>query len=110
MHLFHILIVGSLFLYVGINRTNIPKIMFPILLGLGVIIMLYHIFKVYKYIQQGKPYWVNLIHIFVVAPAVIYIGLNGEKTHRYGFEILLLNASLFKFGINTCNNVLNKLL
>jgi len=92
VHLFHILIVGSLFLYVGINRTNIPKIMFPILLGLGIIIMLYHIFKVYKYTQQGKPYWVNLIHIFVVAPSLIYIGLNGEKTHRYGFEILLMLA------------------
>ena len=29
IHLFHIFFVGPLFLYVGINATNIPKIMFP---------------------------------------------------------------------------------
>ena len=40
--LFHIAIVGALFLYVGIKRTEIPKWMFPGLLGLGVISILYH--------------------------------------------------------------------
>ena len=33
VHLFHILIIGSLFLYVGIQRTNIPAFMFPLLVG-----------------------------------------------------------------------------
>ena len=63
VHLFHVLIIGSLFLYVGIQRTNIPTFMFPLLLGLGVIVILYHIFKVYTYMKLGKGYWVNLIHI-----------------------------------------------
>ena len=45
VHLFHIIIVGGLFLYVGIYKTNIPKTMFPVLLGLGIVIILYHIFK-----------------------------------------------------------------
>ena len=35
VHLFHILIVGSLFLYVGRYKTLIPETMYPILLGLG---------------------------------------------------------------------------
>ena len=39
VHLFHILIVGSLFMYVGIYRTEIPTTMYPILLGLGLIII-----------------------------------------------------------------------
>ena len=90
VHLFHILIVGGLFLYVGIQKTNIPKIMFPILLGLGIIIILYHTFKVYSNITKGRGYWVNLIHILLVGPLLIYIGYNGEKTARLYFELLLM--------------------
>jgi len=90
VHLFHILIVGGLFLYVGIQRTNIANAMFPFLLGLGVVIILYHAFKVYTYIKQGKGYWVNLIHILLVGPLLIYIGYNGVKTARLYFELLLM--------------------
>ena len=90
VHLFHILIVGSLFLYVGIERTNIPSFMFPLLLGLGVIVILYHMFKVYTYMKQGRGYWVNLIHILLVGPLLVYIGYNGEKTARLYFELLLM--------------------
>lgn len=90
IHLFHILIIGSLFLYVGTQNKNIPKIMFPILLGLGAIIILYHIFKVYSKIIQGKGYWVNLIHILLVGPLLLYIGYNGNETARLYFELLLM--------------------
>ena len=90
VHLFHVLIIGSLFLYVGIQRTNIPTCMFPLLLGLGVIVILYHIFKVYTYMKLGKGYWVNLIHILLVGPVLVYIGYNGEKTQRLYFELLLM--------------------
>ena len=90
VHLFHVLIIGSLFLYVGIQRTNIPTFMFPLLLGLGVIVIFYHIFKVYTYMKQGKGYWVNLIHILLVGPLLVYIGYNGEKTQRLYFELLLM--------------------
>lgn len=89
VHLFHIIIVGGLFLYVGIYKTNIPKSMFKVLLGVGIVIILYHIFKVYNYIKQGKGYWVNLIHILLVGPLLIYIGYNG-KTARLYFELLLM--------------------
>jgi hypothetical protein len=90
VHLFHILIVGSLFLYVGITRNKIPSLMYPILLGLGLIIIFYHCFKVYNYIKLGKGYWVNLIHIFIVGPLLVYIGYNRENTARLYFEILLM--------------------
>jgi hypothetical protein len=90
VHLFHILIVGSLFLYVGITRNKIPSLMYPILLGLGLIIIFYHCFKVYNYIKLGKSYWVNLIHIFIVGPLLVYIGYNRENTARLYFEILLM--------------------
>ena len=90
VHLFHILIVGSLFLYVGIYKTLIPAFMYPILLCLGLIIIFYHSFKVYNYIKLGKGYWVNLIHIFIVGPLLVYIGYNKENTARLYFELLLM--------------------
>ena len=90
VHLFHIIIVGSLFLYVGIYRTEIPKFMYYILLSLGLIIIFYHIYKAYNYLNQSKPIWVNLIHIFIVGPLLFYIGYNGDKTSRKYFELLLM--------------------
>ena len=90
VHLFHILIVGGLFLYVGINREKISKLLFRILFVLGIIIVLYHIYKTYNYIKEGKGYWVNLIHILIVGPLLVYIGYNEEKTSRLYFEILLM--------------------
>ena len=90
VHLFHILIVGTLFLYVGIKRDTIPKYMYPILLGLGIVIILYHSYKTYNYIKADKPYWVNLIHILLVGPLLVYIGYNRENTKRKYFEMLLM--------------------
>lgn len=90
VHLFHILLVGGLFLYVGITQLNIPKFMYPILVTLGIIIMLYHGFKIYKKLSVGMNPWVNYIHLFIIGPLLLYIGLNREKTERRYFEILLM--------------------
>ena len=90
VHLFHIIIVGGLFLYVGMNRENIPKSLFTGLFWLGIFIILYHIYKTYNYLKLGKSYWVNLIHIFIVGPLLIYIGYYKEKTSRKYFELLLM--------------------
>jgi len=90
VHLFHIIIVGSLFLYVGIKKTNIPNFMYTVLTILGVIIILYHSFKVYKKLKEGLNPWINYIHIFIVGPLLLYIGINGKKTQRPYFEILLM--------------------
>ena len=90
VHLFHILIVGVLFLYVGIVRDKIPSLMYPILLTLGLIIIVYHIYKAYNYMKADKPYWVNLIHILLVGPLLVYIGYNRENTSRRYFEMLMM--------------------
>ena len=90
VHLFHLFIIGSLFLYVGIYKTTIPKIMFPMLLGLGIVIILYHMYKAYNNIKHGKGFWANLIHIILVGPLLVYIGYHNEKTARLYFELLLM--------------------
>ena len=90
VHLFHILIVGGLFLYVGINREKIYSGLFNVLFYFGFIIVLYHLYKVYGYLKDNKSIWVNLIHIFIVGPLLVYIGYNGDKTARKFVEILLM--------------------
>lgn len=85
--LFHILIVGSLFLYLGINKTNVPKYTHKFLLVLGIIIIGYHLYKMYLY---GKPNWVNLMHIIFIGPLLVYIGYNKEKTAEWIYQIILL--------------------
>lgn len=84
--LFHVLVVAILFIYVGIRRTDIPAFMFPILLGLGAIIITYHAYKA----SIKKSGWVNYIHIFLVGPLLMYIGYNGIETERKFFELLLM--------------------
>jgi hypothetical protein len=66
--------------------------MYSVLLILGIIIILYHGFKVYTKLKEGFNPWVNYIHIFIVGPLLVYIGLNREKTQRLYFEILLMLA------------------
>ena len=90
IHLFHILLVGPLFLYVGIKRETIPKLMFPFLLVLGAFITVYHMYLAYNKFKHGQSAWVNYIHFLIIGPLLVYIGYQGLETSRKFFEILLL--------------------
>ena len=92
VHLFHILFVGGLFLYIGIKQKNIPNYMFNIILFIGVFILLYHGYKIYVKIKNGQNPWVNLFHILVVAPLLIYIGYEKQNSPRYFYEIIFMLA------------------
>jgi hypothetical protein len=88
--IFHIALVGALFFYDGIKRTEIPKWMFPALIALGTIIIFYHGYKLYNHIQHKESYWINLVHLFYVGPLLVFIGYCGEETKRKYFEMLLM--------------------
>ncbi len=90
LHILHIFVVGTLFLYVGIKQTNASKLLLNSLLPLGIIIVLYHSYKAYIKYNTNTSIWVNLIHILLVGPLLIYIGYNAENTRRLYFELLLM--------------------
>jgi len=92
VHLFHILFVGGLFLYVGINGIKTPAFIFPLLKYLGIIIILYHSYKAYLRISSDKSAWVNYIHIFLIGPLLLIIGYYGIETSRKYFELLLMSG------------------
>jgi hypothetical protein len=91
LHLVHIFLISSLFIYVGIYKTNIPKWIYTLLLILGIILIPYQIYKAYIYLLNKKPYyWYNLIHIFLIGPLLIWIGIKKGKTPFYFFDFLLM--------------------
>jgi hypothetical protein len=91
LSLFHIFAVVPLFLYVALSRGNTVKGVYGFLLVLGAFILLYHLFKAWKRYTTGSPaLWINLIHVFYVAPLLIYIGYREKDTPRYAYELLAL--------------------
>ena len=85
---FHVLVVSALFLYVGIYRDTIIPWLYSVLLGLGTIIVAYHLYKLW--IKNGANGWVNWIHVLFIGPLLMYIGYNREKTARLFYEIVLM--------------------
>ena len=92
VHLFHIIFVGGLFLYIGIKQKNMPPFMYNVILAIGILILFYHFYKGYSKLIQGKNAWVNIFHVLIVAPLLIYSGLEKEKTPRFIYELIFMLA------------------
>jgi len=89
-HLLHALVIGPAFLAVGFFREQVPSAVFYILIGLGVIVLLYHAYRAFGKIKEGKTAWVNWIHIFLIAPLLLIVGYLGKDANRRYFEMMLL--------------------
>ncbi len=93
INIFHILVVAPFLLYVAIVRGQLMPWIFSVLSGLGIILLVYHGYKTFiKWKANSPSLWVNAIHVFAVAPLLIFIGSKGYDTPRWAFEILALLA------------------
>jgi hypothetical protein len=91
IHLIHIIIIGSLLLYVGIKGKNMPAFMYPTLLVIGILILVAHGYSVItKYGQKNSGLWVNLFHIIIVAPIILSIGIKGVQSPYYLFQFMIM--------------------
>jgi hypothetical protein len=87
----HLLFVVPLFLYVGFTRADTPRWLYLALLAIGIIVLVYHGFKLIVRLKNRSGYsWVNAIHVLLVAPLLIYIGYNKKETPRSAYELLLM--------------------
>ena len=88
---FHIFFVVPLLLYVGFERAATPEWLYTILFGLGVILLVYQGSKaVLRYLARSSSAWINIFHVLIVAPLLLWIGYYGKKTERPAYELLLV--------------------
>lgn len=93
LSLFHILAIAPFFFYVATQRSALPQTIYYVLLGLGIVLLMYHGFKAVARLRTNSPYaWVNLIHALVVAPLLIYIGARQRDTPRAAYEMTAMLA------------------
>jgi hypothetical protein len=86
---FHILFVAPLFGYIFIQRAATPEWLYTLLFFLGLFVFVYHSYKaVFKFISKSSSLWVNLIHVLIIAPLIVYIGYKSKKTPRAAYEML----------------------
>jgi lipoprotein signal peptidase len=90
-HIFHICI-GIYFLYIAIHKNTTPLFMYHILLVLGLITLGVHLFIGYNKLKASKNPWVNCIHIFIIAPILLYIGYHKQTSRLLYYELLMLIA------------------
>ena len=89
-HLLHALLIGPAFFYIGYMRDQIPSPVFTGLLVVGAVVLLYHLYRAFTKIKDGKSAWINWIHIFLVAPLLLLIGYLGKDAERRYFEMMIL--------------------
>lgn len=90
--LFHIFLVVPLFLYIAFVRSDTPLWLFRTVTVLGIIILIYHAYKIVLKWNRSPSVWVNILHVLAIAPLLIYIGTNGTSTPRWAFEILAMEG------------------
>jgi hypothetical protein len=87
--MFHIFLVVPFLGYIFVNRAATPNWLYNLLFCVGIFVLLYHLYKsILKFTTTSKSMWVNIIHVVLVAPLLIYIGYNEKKTPRAAYEML----------------------
>jgi hypothetical protein len=67
--------------------------MYSILFGTGILIMVYHGYKAAIRIMAASPVvWVNLIHVLLFGPLLLWIGYYSKRTERPAYDMLLIAA------------------
>lgn len=93
LSLFHLLFVVPLFLYIGFQRSAVAQWIYLSVFTIGCGIFLYHGFKLFLRLQaKSSSSWINALHVFLVAPLLMYIGYHKKETPRFAYELLLMAA------------------
>jgi hypothetical protein len=106
VHLAHIFVFAAFLLYIGIVQSKMPAMLYPVILAFGVIVILYHAYKSFFV----KDAWINYIHIFIVGPLLVFIGLYQKGTPTKMFELVLMVAfaAIGYHGYHLLNGFNNK--
>ena len=86
--------MAPVLIYIGVQRAGSFEYFRPeLLIGASIALFLYHSYRCYKKLVMGdSSLWVNLIHMLVVAPLLLWIGYYGKETSRAAYELLLMTG------------------
>jgi hypothetical protein len=91
--IFHVAVIVPLLLWVGFNRAATPEWLYSVLFGTGILVLVYHSYKAISRLIAASPVvWINLIHVLLVAPLLIWIGYYAKRTERPAYDMLLIAA------------------
>lgn len=91
--IFHVAVIVPLLLWVGFNRAATPEWLYSVLFGLGILVLVYHSYKAVSRLIAASPVvWINLIHVLLIAPLLIWIGYYAKRTERPAYDMLLIVA------------------
>ena len=94
LSLFHIFFVAPLFFLIAFFRKDMPAWAYNAILGLGLFVLAYQAYKLISRLQAHSTYaWVNAIHVFLIAPLLIYIGYQQKETPRFAYELCIMVGS-----------------
>ena len=86
--LIHIFITGIFLLYLGWEENNSPKWAYILSLILGILIFLVWVIRI-----KSKNIFMIIIHLCIVVPLLLAIGLLKNKTPIYLYKISIIIGS-----------------
>jgi uncharacterized membrane protein len=89
----HVVLIAPLLLFIGFNRAATPEWLYNVIFGLGILVLVYHGYRaITRILASSQLAWINLIHVFIVAPLLLWIGYYGKRTERPAYDMLLIAA------------------
>ena len=94
INLLHILVIVPLLFCLYFYKNSLTSTMCNTIIVIALLGMGYHLYRLVKNSELDKMQeWrmtINLIHIFLVFPLLIYIGVKCKEAKRYYYELLLI--------------------
>jgi hypothetical protein len=89
----HVVLLAPFLLWVGFNRAATPDWAYSVLFGFGLLVMVYHGYKAIIRMSASSPaIWINIIHVLIVGPLLLWIGYHQKATERPAYDMLLIAA------------------
>ena len=88
-NLFHIFLVAPLFAYIGYNKQSTPQTVFTMLTFIGAFIILYHAYRYYY-----TSWSINLMHVVIIGPLLLYFGLKGSSLPDPAFNVFYVASAI----------------
>jgi hypothetical protein len=91
INLSHILFGGPLLTYIGYKKDKTETSIFKLLLVSIVLLFLYHGYKLFLHYTKHKYIsYVNLFHLLVLVPLLLYVYIRKEKVVYPTYDLLFI--------------------